>query len=194
MLIRNILSAVAVIVVSTTALATDLKEVENMKSDKLVITFDKDATTDDWHVINDSVMGGLSVGHTQRSNQALIFSGTLSTENYGGFTSVYRKSSKLPEHVTSVNIQIKGDGNRYQLRMRSQVMGDQIAYKIEFDTHANRVETLSFNLADFKASFRGRIINNAPVLKADTISHLGFLIATKEPRDFTLSIDAIEFR
>ena len=121
MLIRNILSAVAVIVVSTTALATDLKEVENMKSDKLVITFDKDATTDDWHVINDSVMGGLSVGHTQRSNQALIFSGTLSTENYGGFTSVYRKSSKLPEHVTSVNIQIKGDGNRYQLRTRIHV-------------------------------------------------------------------------
>jgi len=193
MLTINFLSAVTVIVVSAAAFATDVNEVENMKNNKRVITFDTDRTSYDWEVINDSVMGGLSLGSTQLENQALIFSGMLSTENRGGFSSVYRKSPKLPDDITSVNIRIKGDGNRYQLRLRSQVMGKQITYKIEFDTHADRIETFSFNLADFKASFRGRIINNAPRLKAETISHLGFLIVTKEPKYFTLSTYSIEF-
>ena len=164
-----------------------------MKNNQHIITFATDETSGGWEVINDSVMGGLSVGTAQRVKHALIFSGTLSTENNGGFTSVYRKLPQLPEDVTSVNIRIKGDGNRYRLRMRSQVMGDQIAYQIEFATHPDRLETLSFNLADFKASFRGRIVDNVSQLKAGTISHFGFLIAAKQPTDFSLSTYAVEF-
>lgn len=192
MLTAKYLSAVAVIVASTVISATDLEE-ENMKNDKYVITFATDEASNDWQVINDSVMGGLSVGTAQRVKHVFIFSGFLSTENNGGFTSVYRKLPKLPEDVTSVNIHIQGDGNRYQIRMRSQVMGGQIAYQMEFATHPDRLETFSFNLADFKATFRGRIIDNAPLLKAGTISHLGFLITAKQPTDFTLSTYKVEF-
>ncbi len=193
MLIPHCFSAVVVIMISTAGFAASFEEIKNMNNKKQVITFAADAAESDWEVINDSVMGGLSVGNVQETDKVLIFSGSLSSENNGGFTSVYRKIPPLPEEVTSVNIRIKGDGNRYQLRMRSRLMGEQIAYKVEFDTHAGRLETFSFNLADFKASFRGRIINNAPLLQADTISHLGFLITAKQPTDFTLSAYRVEF-
>lgn len=193
MLISHFLAAVAVTVISTVTSAAGIEKVENMKNNKQVITFAADQAGNDWQVINDGVMGGLSLGNAQQAEQAVIFSGSLSTENNGGFSSVYRQIPQLPEKVTSVNIRVKGDGNRYQLRMRSRVMGEQIAYKIEFATQAGRLETISFNLADFKASFRGRLINNAPLLKADTISHLGFLITAEQPTDFTLSAYAVEF-
>ncbi len=77
--------------------------------------------------------------------------------------------------------------------MRSRVMGEQIAYKVAFATHAGRLETFTFNLADFKASFRGRVINDAPLLKTEAISHVGFLITAKQATNFTLSAYTVEF-
>ncbi|WP_157826695.1 CIA30 family protein [Colwellia sp. 12G3] len=164
-----------------------------MKNTKLAITFEQGDTSDEWQALNDGVMGGLSVGNAKHKDQALVFSGRLSTENYGGFSSVYKKLSLLPETVNSISIRIKGDGNPYQLRMRSKVMDYNVAYKVEFKTEVDKVEVHHFNLTDFKASFRGRIIDNAPVLTVSGISHVGFLIATKQPRDFSLLIYALEF-
>jgi hypothetical protein len=164
-----------------------------MKSNERAIIFNKVHNLDDWEVVNDSVMGGISVGNIQLNNQTLVFSGNLSTENNGGFSSVYKKSPKLPEIVKSVSIRIQGDGNRYQLRMRSQVTGYELAYKIEFDTLVDKIETHRFNLANFKATFRGRIIDNAPLLEPHTISHVGFLIATKQSQEFNLSIYTVDF-
>jgi len=170
-----------VMILSTTVLSAEsVKALENVK-------------LDDWKVINDGVMGGLSAGKTQLENQVFIFSGNISTENNGGFTSVYRPIAKLSEKFESVKIRVKGDGKLYQFRMRSQIMGYETTYKINFPTTENTMQTLSFNLADFQASFRGRVISDAPVLRAETISYVGFLITTKQSGDFSISSSGIEF-
>ena len=148
---------------------------------------------DDWLITNDSVMGGLSKGHTFVEDNSVTFSGFLSTENSGGFSSTFKKIDTLSESVESVTIVVKGDGKPYQLRVRTQVMGYELAYKINFDTTIDTVTTHIFKLADFEASFRGRIISKAPLLKASTITHVGFLLSAKQPSHFSLNIYSIEF-
>jgi len=159
----------------------------------LFMTYSTAVKANNWQVVNDGVMGGLSHGKVEVNKQIAIFQGHISTENNGGFSSAYKPIAKLSKNIHSVKITIKGDGLRYQLRARSQVEGYEIAYKIEFDTTANKIETFILPLEQFQATFRGRTISNAPVLKAETISHIGFLISNKQPTDFLLLIQSVNF-
>ncbi|MFT6897713.1 MAG: NADH dehydrogenase [ubiquinone] 1 alpha subcomplex assembly factor 1 [Paraglaciecola sp.] len=193
MSIRMISWAVAMMLTTTVLGAQSVKASVNTQGDRLVLSFDQPGQRDDWQVINDGVMGGLSVGKTQLKNQTFIFYGSISTKNNGGFTSVYRPIVAMPQEFKSVEISVKGDGKLYQLRMRSQVMGYDLAYKINFTTKEDTMQTLTFNLADFQASFRGTILSGAPILKAETISHVGFLMSSKQATDFSLSTYGIAF-
>lgn len=157
------------------------------------LSFDQEHNADDWKITNDSVMGGLSVGTASIDNQSLIFRGNLSTENSGGFSSIFKELPTLTESIESVSIVIKGDGKPYQLRVRTLVMGYELAYKVNVKTTANTLSTHTFQLSDFEASFRGRTISNVPQLKAHTISHVGFLLSTKRPSDFSLTVYSINF-
>jgi len=123
----------------------------------------------------------------------MLFSGLLSIENNGGFTSVFSDSFSLPAEIDSVTITVKGDGKKYQLRMRSELSGYIIAYKTEFQTKPNLLQTHTFGLSDFQASFRGRNISNAPKLNADSIREIGFLFTSKRTEKFSLSIHSIDF-
>jgi hypothetical protein len=92
-----------------------------------------------------------------------------------------------------VTIDVQGDGQSYQLRLVVYVNGYRLAYKHDFDTKAGERQKLSFNLRDFKASFRGRIINNAPSLASQHIKETGFLMTKKRPGKFNLSLFNIVF-
>lgn len=153
---------------------------------------------EDWFVTNDSVMGGLSAGKVEQLNNLIVFSGNLSTENNGGFTSTFRKQASILESVTSITIRILGDGNCFQLRFRTKVSGYEVAYQKQFSTRNNEVTVHTFLLSDFHAVFRGRILDSAPVLEPQNISHVGFLttavlIKKDSGNCFTLSIYDIDF-
>lgn len=153
---------------------------------------------DTWFVTNDSVMGGLSSGEGRLEKNATVFSGTLSTENNGGFTSIFKPITSLSTEIKSVTLRILGDGNSYQLRFRAEVSGYEVAYKIDFQTKLNITSEYTFNLSDLIGVFRGRIIESAPVLKAENISHIGFLttaalVNLKQPQVFSLTIYSINF-
>lgn len=163
-----------------------------MSDEKLIISF-TNPVIQHWDVINDNVMGGLSEGHAQHQAQALRFYGLISIKNNGGFSSTYSPLIHLAKHIDCVAITIKGDGNNYQLRLRTAVMGQELVYKVDFLTNVNQIETYHFQFADFKASFRGSIIYDAPTLKADTVTNVGFMIASKQKRMFLISIYQVEF-
>src|SRR5210317_1878549 len=73
---------------------------------------------DPWRSINDGVMGGLSAGGMVQSDEGLKFTGRLSLENNGGFSSVRRSVSRNLSKVTAVRIEVRGDGRDYQFRIR----------------------------------------------------------------------------
>ena len=153
---------------------------------------------EDWLVTNDSVMGGLSLGKSELLNNTVIFSGQLSTQNNGGFTSIFKKISSISKSATKVKIRILGDGNSYQLRFRAQVLGYEIVYQVVFPTDENIVTEHLFDLSNFCAVFRGRNLANAPSLEPENISHIGFLttaalIKNEHPQRFILRVYNIDF-
>ncbi|MGJ8681677.1 CIA30 family protein [Paraglaciecola sp.] len=174
---------------SAKVFASEISPVENEAGKML----DGIQTYPKWSITNDSVMGGLSLGNVIVNENIVRFFGTLSTENNGGFTSVFSQSLNLSSEVNTVTVLVRGDGKKYQLRMRSEVSGYLIAYKAEFTTKPNSLEKHTFKLSDLKASFRGRDIANAPQLQADSIKEVGFLFTSNQTEDFALSIHSINF-
>ena len=158
------------------------------KEPSIMINFTAQKNTDDWRIPNDGVMGGESEGRFLSEQDKGIFTGYISLENNGGFSSVFRVIEPLPKNLETVTIDVEGDGITYQLRMIVSLDGYRLAYKHNFDTIAGKRETLTFTLADFQASFRGRIMTNAPVLKSEDIRQVGFLVTKKVAGKFSLSV------
>lgn len=147
-----------------------------------------------WKITNDGVMGGLSNGDiiVNKTNQ-LIFLGHVSTDNNGGFTSVFSDIPKLLPQFYKITIRVLGDGKLYQLRAKSKIMGIEVGFKAEFQTKQNQETLHQFNIADFTATFRGRTLANVQPLQADLISSIGFLIKSNQSGDFRLVINSIVF-
>lgn len=141
-----------------------------------------------WHAINDAVMGGNSQGNITFTQNSCVFSGYISLENNGGFSSVYRKVPQLSEEINKITIDVLGDGFSYQLRVVTRVDDYRLTYNHEFHTHNNKRENFVFLIQDFIASFRGRKINNAPVLKPEDIREVGLLIKNNINSPFFLRL------
>jgi len=145
------------------------KTISSGKGLSNMINFTQQQSVDLWRITNDGVMGGKSQGRFLFEPGKVIFTGDISLDNNGGFSSVFRAIEALPKNLETVTIDIQGDGLTYQLKMIVNLDGYRLAYKHPFKTIAGQRETLTFTLADFQASFRGRNIDNAPVLKAEDI-------------------------
>lgn len=167
-------------------------EVTN-KEAAIMIDFSEQKSADSWRITNDGVMGGESEGRFLSEQGKGVFNGNISLDNNGGFSSVFRLIDTLPSNLETVTIDVEGDGLTYQLRMIVVLNGYRLAYKHDFNTVEGKRETLTFTLADFKASFRGRIIGNAPVLQSEDIRQVGFLVTRKTAGKFYLSIFNLNF-
>ncbi|MBA6225900.1 CIA30 family protein [Colwellia sp. MB02u-18] len=159
-----------------------------------MINFTEQQSLDSWRITNDGVMGGKSQGQISLQVNKAIFSGDISLANNGGFSSVFRPIEPLAKALESVTIDIEGDGLTYQLRLIVNLDGYRMAYKQSFDTVAGQQTQLSFILADFQASFRGREIPNAPVLTSENIREVGFLVTSKVAGPFSLIIASVFFK
>lgn len=159
----------------------------------VVFDFNKNNGIDNWRVVDDVVMGGRSDGHfTINEAGHGIFSGSVSLENNGGFSSVrYRFNQKtVTDHATAV-IRLKGDGERYQFRLKSDAY-DQHSYINYFET-SGEWETIEIPLKEMYPTFRGRRLRmeNYP---AEYLAEVAFLIANKKPQNFRLELDYIHFK
>ncbi|GIC77023.1 CIA30 family protein [Moritella sp. F3] len=146
-----------------------------------------------WRVTNDGVMGGLSEGCMLFDHDHGVFSGHISLENNGGFSSVFRPVKGVPKKLHSIQIDVEGDGKCYQLRAVVFDNGYCLAYKQDFETIVGQRQVFTFPLTDFKASFRGRLISNAPILASSDVREVGLLVNNHEAGEFALSVFRIEF-
>ncbi len=168
-------------------------ELESVNRQNLVIDLAHSNEPKRWYIINDGVMGGRSYGEFQSFQQTAKFSGEISLENNGGFSSVYRPINNFNQAYTKVTIDIVGDGQTYQLRTTSNIQGYRVAYKHEFKTQSGERQTIQFRLDHFDATFRGRAIPNAPLLTETEIREVGFLMTKKQPGRFALQVNQITF-
>ena len=74
-----------------------------------------------WMVINDTVMGGVSQSTVEaHPDEGVVFSGTLSLENNGGFTSVRQERTDDWSEANGVDLRVQGDGRSYIATVRLQ--------------------------------------------------------------------------
>ncbi|MCB5360304.1 CIA30 family protein [Vibrio lentus] len=147
-----------------------------------------------WTATNDNVMGGISTGGFIYDDGISQFRGELSLENNGGFSSINRSVESVNSDVDSIELKFVGDGRTYQLRFTTWIGGNRTNYKHSFETIKGEQLKKVFQLSDFKAVFRGQLLNGAPKLEAQDIKQIGFLIADKQPRTFELNLIQIQFK
>lgn len=158
--------------------------------DSVIVDFKRESDTKDWVVINDGVMGGRSQGVFYLSDKGhAVFSGHISLQNNGGFSSVrYAMPVINVEKFSKVVLTIKGDGKRYQFRIKANA-SDYHSYITYFATNGDWQEiTIPFNQMD--PSFRGVKVNKAKY-GGTQMEEVGFLIGNKKEEDFSLFIDKI---
>ncbi|MEZ9575461.1 CIA30 family protein [Vibrio sp. 10N.261.55.F4] len=147
-----------------------------------------------WTATNDDVMGGISTGGLIYLDDMSRFRGELSLENNGGFSSVKRSIESPAHEIDSAELVFVGDGRTYQLRLTTSKDGNRVQYKHDFVTIKGEQLNKVFHFNDFQAVFRGRLLSDAPELKARDIKQIGFLIADKEPSPFELDLIQLHFR
>lgn len=162
-------------------------------SNGIVMNFNQAEDRERWRITNDGVMGGLSQGQIAHTDEYLTFSGDISTENNGGFSSVYRPIPTLTPEISEAVINVEGDGQTYQLRLVANINGYRVPYKQSFSTVKGQRQQITLSFKDFQASFRGRIISSAPTLAPSMIKELGFLMTKKSPGDFALHVYSVKF-
>ena len=147
-----------------------------------------------WLAVNDGVMGGLSQGKASLTEDScLLFDGTISLENNGGFASIRTVLAEFDlGDYKGVRLRVKGDGRKYQFRIRTDERFDGIAFKLDFQTTKDTWMEIDLPFASFLPTYRGRILNDTPPLAAGEIRQLGFLIADKNAGPFKLIVDRIE--
>ena len=156
----------------------------------VLFNFNKEASLENWMVINDGVMGGLSRSTLQLNEDGRgVFSGRVSLENNGGFASIRLDCGNISvKNVRSLVLKVKGDGKRYQFRIRAQKK-DYYSYIQYFET-SGEWEEISLPLADFYPTFRGRKLN-LPNYSSDSLEEVGLLIGNKRQESFQLLIESI---
>ncbi|MGD8699988.1 MAG: CIA30 family protein [Gemmatimonadales bacterium] len=165
----------------------------SQQPDSVVLVDFARSTAADWYVVNDGVMGGVSSSDMEVTADGTgVFAGRLSLENNGGFASVRTApaTSDLSAFAGLV-LRVRGDGRRYQMRLRTDARFDGLAYRAEFDTEADRWITVVLPFDAFVPTFRGYVPPNAPPLDPGAIRQFGLLIADGQEGEFRLEVERI---
>ena len=153
---------------------------------------EKNIGLDNWNIVNDDVMGGISTSYLSVSDEKnLIFNGNLSLDNNGGFASSRLGLKKnILKGVKSFTIRIKGDGNSYKLRLSQD--NRRASYSANFESVNNEWVEINIPIEDFIATWRGYTYTDYPSIQTDRIISLGLQISDKQEGKFKLEIDYIK--
>jgi NADH dehydrogenase [ubiquinone] 1 alpha subcomplex assembly factor 1 len=158
-------------------------------SEQIVIDF-SGTDAHSWRVVTDGVMGGLSEGRLSGPPGGIaVFEGHLSLANNGGFASIRTKLGRVDlSKFDGLAVRVRGHGQRYRLRLRTDDRSDGIAYQAVFGTAEQGWEVAKLPFASFVPSYRGRRVEEAPPLDPSQVRQLGFMIADGQEGEFRLEI------
>tara|TARA_B100000900_G_scaffold386317_1_gene376694 strand:+ start:459 stop:989 length:531 start_codon:yes stop_codon:yes gene_type:complete len=141
-----------------------------------------------WEIVNDNVMGGVSIGDFQIYNDKLIFFGKLSSKFNGGFASIRTRERIQLNSCEYINLNVIGDGNTYQIRIKDN-LSNYYSYSQDFKTNGLE-QDITLSLSEFKPIFRGTPLSLENFDKK-IITELTFMIVSKKEPDFKLQISEV---
>lgn len=143
-----------------------------------------------WEIVDDVVMGGRSDGTFSLGPEGQgVFSGKVSLENNGGFSSVrYDLSNMDVVGYDTFVLKVKSDGKKYQFRAKTRKY-DRQSYTIDFQT-SGEWQSIEIPMSQMVPTFRGMQLNmdNYP---GEKLGQIGFLIGNKRAESFRLEIEKI---
>jgi hypothetical protein len=157
---------------------------------KEIYRFTTSTKVNEWRIVNDGVMGGISKSSLLLSDSGHgQFAGQVSLANNGGFASIQlNKTIKLRDENKFIVLRVKGDGKAYEFRLKGEISQSE-SYVHQFTT-SGEWENIKLPLSEFYPQFFGRKLNR-PNFNFKSIEQLSFLIANKQEEDFKLLIDWI---
>jgi NADH dehydrogenase [ubiquinone] 1 alpha subcomplex assembly factor 1 len=146
-----------------------------------------------WSAIDDRLMGGVSRSSLRHDPAGhAVFAGAVSLDRNGGFASVRSSSGDRGQPgAEACLIEVRGNNKQFKLSLLTGDGFDILCYQASFATAGSRWETLRLPLADFRASFRGREVSDAPALDPARIRQVGLMIAARQSGLFELHIRRI---
>ena len=159
----------------------------------ILFDFKKGNNLGNWTIVNDVVMGGRSEAQFELNSEGqAVFSGQVSLENNGGFSSLrYRFESLNVIKYKKVVLKLKGDGKDYQFRLKSDLTNAQ-SYVKHFQT-SGEWESIEIDFKDMHPRFRGRILD-MPNYSGKMMTEVAFLIANKKAEAFRLEVESIRLK
>jgi monofunctional biosynthetic peptidoglycan transglycosylase len=146
-----------------------------------------------WRVVNDGVMGGISTSGVKVSDEGtVLFSGSVSLENNGGFASLRSQTDDYDfTGYEGFEIRIKGDGKIYGVSMKETSYFTGYFYSVTFETVKDEWAVIRLPFSTFYHKYFGRDINASPVIPLDKIKEVSFIISDKQEGIFSAEIDYI---
>ena len=145
---------------------------------------------EEWYIINDGVMGGLSESQVVQLDNSIGFSGVVRLENNGGFASIRKRVEPISTVTedSEIQLKVKGDGRQYECRLR--MAGSRLSYVHTFPTTAGEITLVTLGIQDFIPSFRGKSFELDDVGSFDLrrLQEFGLLIAGKQKGAFKLNL------
>ncbi len=149
----------------------------------------------DWFVVLDGVMGGLSTGELQVTENSFILSGEVSLENNGGFASLrtpYATFNLSDYHTVTIRYRSTGQDFAFTLNKYRRFWYPN--YKTNLPITNGEWAKVTYTLRDFGKYRLGRKMQGTP----DTddlakIIRLGFISNTKQATSYTFEVDFIQF-
>ncbi|HAO65513.1 MAG TPA: hypothetical protein DCR17_02335 [Verrucomicrobiales bacterium] len=181
--------------VSFAALLTVISNITATAKENMITNFSEDGTDSlKWRITDDRVMGGRSQGKFEITNQGTMrFSGNLSLENNGGFSSVRSGGVSFDlSDSEGLALRVKGDGRKYQVRLGTEARyrSWDVSFSAGFQTKKDTWVNVRIPFSDFKAGFRGRSLDQVS-FDPSKIRRLGILLGDKKPGRFEVEIDSI---
>lgn len=151
-----------------------------------------------WTTVNDPVMGGRSTSAVTVGDGGLVFSGTLSLENNGGFASARGPLDpgigQRATGATSLRVRAVGDGKTYVLKVGDA--GQPWSYIQRFTTEAGVQRSYDLPVAGFQpVGMRFDPAPQAPpTLDPSRINQVSVYILDKQQGPFAITIQGIDAR
>ena len=155
---------------------------------------EKDGEELDWRIVDDRVMGGRSRGKMAISADGILsFSGNLSLENNGGFSSVRSGNVTLDlSDAEGLIVRVKGDGRTYEAHLSTlaRFRGGEITFVGMLPTKKGEWTEVKVPFSELEGDFRGRRLEDAKFDPSE-VRRITLELVDKKPGAFELQIDWI---
>lgn len=164
-----------------------------LNTDSFLLNSSMMKTEDQWRIVNDGVMGGLSSSSVSVKDDKIIFTGNVSLENNGGFASLRSPVKNYNfENFSGIEIKIKGDGKRYSISTKETSYFTGYFYTTSFETKNDEWATVKLPFDKFKLYYFGRGMDSSKKIPLDKIKEISLLIGDKQKDTFIIEIDYLK--